>query len=256
MTVRPTLIIPAAGRGTRLGGSIPKVLYPVNGRAMIDHLLARYVPQVERIVLVLQPDALDPVRRHCEAAGHALDYAIQPAPTGMLDAVLAPWQEVTARRPPSVWMTWCDQVAVGDGTVRRLAELSGERPPPALVMPTATRRGPYTHLQRDESGRITAILHRREGDPIPEVGESDIGLFALSGECYERWLPAFAAEPHRGATTGERNFLPFIAWVARRATVRTFPCEHEVEAVGVNDLADLRRVEAYLREVARGAGRA
>ena len=56
----------------------------------------------------------------------------------------------------------------------------------------------------------------------------------------------------RGRAASRRD----IAWVARRATVRTFPCEHEVEAVGVNDLADLRRVEAYLREVARGAGRA
>lgn len=230
---------------------MPKVLHPVGGKSMIEHLLGLYAAHVDRIVLVLRPDALDEVRRHCEDRGYVLDYAIQPEPTGMLDAVLAPWQAVSASGPAGVWITWCDQVAVHQGTVRQLAALCREAPAP-LILPTARRRRPYTHLQRDATGRITRILHHREGDRIPDLGESDIGLFALSGECYERWLPAFAAESRRGAATGERNFLPFIPWMARRAMVRTFPCEHAIEAVGVNDVEDLRRVEAHLRQGAPG----
>ena len=48
-------IIPAAGAGTRLQSSTPKVLTPVNGRPMIDHLFDRYSDVVRRFVLVVHP---------------------------------------------------------------------------------------------------------------------------------------------------------------------------------------------------------
>ena len=39
-----TLIIPAAGLGSRLGLNLPKVLVPVDGRPMIDWLVELYAP--------------------------------------------------------------------------------------------------------------------------------------------------------------------------------------------------------------------
>ena len=60
------LVVPAAGRGVRLGWDGPKVLAPVGGRPMIDHLLARYAPVVDRIVVVVAPAAVAAVRRHLE----------------------------------------------------------------------------------------------------------------------------------------------------------------------------------------------
>ena len=53
------------------------------------------------------------------------------------------------------------------------------------------------------------------------------------------------------AGTGERNFLPFIPWIAARAPVVTFPCTDEREAIGVNTPEELALVEEYLKERAR-----
>ena len=61
------MIIPAAGRGSRLQSSMPKVLYPVAGRPMIDYLLELYAPFVDRFVLVLHPSFAEEVERHCAA---------------------------------------------------------------------------------------------------------------------------------------------------------------------------------------------
>ena len=116
-----------------------------------------------------------------------------------------------------------------------------------MVMPTVRRTHPYIHLERDPSGRIVRVLHRREGDAMPEEGESDIGLFALSAESFEQLLPRYAREVEVGGTTGERNFLPFIPWVARMRPLVTFPAVHEMEAVGVNTPQELRAVEEHLR---------
>jgi len=91
------------------------------------------------------------------------------------------------------------------------------------------------------------VLHRREGDDMPARGESDMGLFALSADACFGMLPRYAKEVVAGAGTGERNFLPFIPWVARRGEVITFPSEDPEEAIGVNTPEELSAVEAYLQ---------
>ena len=82
---------------------------------------------------------------------------------------------------------------------------------------------------------------------MPAEGESDMGLFSLSRQAFERDLRAYARELTRGAATGERNFLPFIPWLAARDTVVTFPCTDPMEAVGVNTPDELQAVETWLR---------
>jgi UDP-N-acetylglucosamine pyrophosphorylase len=46
-----TAVIPAAGRGSRLGFHRPKILYPVAGRPILDWLLDFLVPTVRRLYL-------------------------------------------------------------------------------------------------------------------------------------------------------------------------------------------------------------
>jgi len=73
-----------------------------------------------------------------------------------------------------------------------------------------------------------------------------MGLFALTRATYLDHLPGYALEPAIGRVTGERNFLPFIPWLAARRPVMTFPALDPMEAVGVNTPDDLARVERYL----------
>lgn len=246
--MRRLLVIPAAGLGSRLGGSLPKVLVPVGGQAMVDRLLALYKDSVDHVVLVVNPTFSDLVRNHVarRADGGRIEIVLQSSATGMLDAVLLGVPIATRLDASSIWVTWCDQIAVHPRTISRLAELTSSRGHDALVMPTVGQEQPYIHLERDSSGRVIRILHRREGDAMPETGESDMGLFGLSRKCYIESLPAYSRSVEVGRATGERNFLPFIPWIARTETVKTFAAEDPMEAVGVNTPDDLARVERYL----------
>jgi hypothetical protein len=76
-----------------------------------------------------------------------------------------------------------------------------------------------------------------------------MGLFAMSDLAYGKLLPLYAQSVEIGRETGERNFLPFIPWLAGTQMVTTFPCEHPMEAVGINTPQDLAAVEEYLRSV-------
>lgn len=245
--MRRLLIIPAAGAGTRLRSSVPKVLFPVNGRPMVDYLFELYSPLVERFMLVVHPAFADPVRRHCSGAPWPVEYAVQESPTGMLDAILISADRVRGHAPENVWITWCDQIAIRRETVHTLGELAERERGAGLIFPTMRRPDPYIHFVRDEEGEICRVLQQREGDAMPEVGESDMGLFHLSLDAYARLLPAYAREAAAGTGTRERNFLPFIPWLRGRARVVTFPGREAIEAVGINTTEELDRVSAHLR---------
>jgi bifunctional UDP-N-acetylglucosamine pyrophosphorylase/glucosamine-1-phosphate N-acetyltransferase len=240
------LIVPAAGLGTRLGGTRPKLLVPVGGIPMIDRLLALFADAVDRAVVVVHPSFEREVREHLARPAVPVTTVVQRLPTGMLDAIMLAEPAVRSAAPDEVWISWCDQVAIHPVTIQRLVELTAGHPEAAVVMPTVTRQIPYIHLQRDGAGRIVEILHRREGDAMPDEGESDMGLFALPSSSFTDLLPRYAQEVALGTSTGERNFLPFIAWASAEHEVVTFPSVDDMEAVGVNTPEELQAVEAYL----------
>jgi bifunctional UDP-N-acetylglucosamine pyrophosphorylase/glucosamine-1-phosphate N-acetyltransferase len=243
---RRFLVIPAAGLGSRLGAAAPKVLVRVAGVPMIDRLERLYRGFVSKIVLIVHPSFADTVRKHVSAWTTPVECLVQAQPTGMLDAILLASESVLSGDPDSTWITWCDQVAVHPATVDTLAGASDSQPAPALILPTVRQSNPYIHLERDGTGRIVRVLHRREGDRMPDVGESDMGLFALSRQAFLELLPQYESEVSVGHVTGERNFLPFIPWAASWHEVVTFPSVDEEEAVGINTPEELAFVERYL----------
>lgn len=249
------LIVPAAGRGTRLGATRPKALAPVNGTPMIGHVFARHRGRVSLAIAVVQRGMEAEVERIGRDAGLTVRAVVQERPTGMLDAILLAAGEVRRAAPACVWITWCDQLAIRPGTLDALERACPGGDEPGLALPTLVGPRPYIHLERGGDGRIVGLRQRREGDAMPEVGESDAGLFALSRRTYLDLLPAFGASSGEPGATGERNFLPFIAWLEARhpGAVRTFPCLEPIEALGINTPEDLARIEADLAQADAGA---
>ncbi len=245
--MRRVLLVAAAGRGSRLKADRPKLLVDVGGRTMIDRALSRYRDACVAAVLVVDPTTRALVAARLPA-GPRVTLSLQERQTGMLDALLAGRDAVLAHAPDRVWITWCDQVAISHATVIRLEALDASPDRPDLAMPLVEQSPPYVHFERDREGRLTGVRQRREGDPMPDTGVSDAGLFSLSRRAYEQWLPEYAATARAGALTGERNFLPFVPWLATRGSIETFEAP-AVEARGVNTPEDLAAVEAHLRGV-------
>lgn len=216
---------------------------------MLDHLLELHAG-VDRVALVVHPKAEAAVR---ERTRGAVEVFVQREPTGMLDALLLARPAVESHRPRRVRITWCDQIGIHPATIVRLMAETARPSDPPLVLPTCRQENPYIHFDRGSDGAIRRVLQRREGDDMPAEGESDAGLFDLSRDAFLSWLPEYASTAAADEGTGERNFLPFIPWVARRAAVRTFPCLHPEEAIGVNTPQELALIERYLQGRPRGS---
>ena len=226
-------VIPAAGRGTRLGADGPKILTPLTANDTIWSILyAKLAPLVDHIHLVLSPEgaaAFPPLPA-------SVSTSIQPAPTGMGDAIFRGydvWSKYDA-----VLVVWGDQVFVSADTLNRaLAALSV--PDRHAVLPVTRMAVPYVEYVFD-GPRLTKVLQTREGDVTTPNGYSDVGTFLLStGELKARW-DAYLAQAPRGGGTGEINFLPFLPFLSVRGwTVTPLEVADATEARGINTKDDL-----------------
>jgi bifunctional UDP-N-acetylglucosamine pyrophosphorylase/glucosamine-1-phosphate N-acetyltransferase len=240
-----TAVIPAAGRGSRLGFHRPKILYPVAGRPILDWLLDFLQPNCSELVFVLSPDGAADVASELEQrVPGRYKVVIQHTPTGMGDAVALALPAVHTRH---VAVVWGDQVALRRGSVEACLRLQQGPLDPDVTCPTVMRDRPYIHFERDSSGCISTLLQAREGDPMPARGESDTGFFCFRTAALIRLLDELRRSPANGRGTGEFNFLPVIPLAARHGIVITPRLMSVEETVGINSAEDGAGLETFLR---------
>jgi bifunctional N-acetylglucosamine-1-phosphate-uridyltransferase/glucosamine-1-phosphate-acetyltransferase GlmU-like protein len=238
--------VPAAGRGSRLNYTGPKILFPVAGRPILDWLLDFLNPNASRIVLVLSPSGRPLVEQAlAKRIPGRHEIVIQEIPTGMGDAVRL---GLTAAATPHVAIVWGDQAALRRSSVEACMRLHEGELKPAITCPTVIRRDPYTHFERDDSGRLIALRQAREGDHMPAEGESDAGFFCFRRGVLAQLLKQVRSLPDgRGRRTGEFNLVPVIPLAASQGfTVLTPKLMKLEETIGINNREDANQVENFL----------
>jgi bifunctional N-acetylglucosamine-1-phosphate-uridyltransferase/glucosamine-1-phosphate-acetyltransferase GlmU-like protein len=248
--IRPELwsaLIPAAGRGSRLGFDKPKILFPVGGSTILERLVQLLSPFCAEFVFVLSPDGAPVVEPELRRLlGDRARVALQSSPLGMGDAVAC---GLSAVRTPFLTVIWGDQFGVKPSSLDFGARLTEGPLAPECVCPTVIRPHPYIHVDRDASGRVIKMLQQREGDVLPPEGESDSGVFFFSADPLRTYLAALSTDPSaRGAATGEFNFLPIFPLIDRTpGGLITARIMTEEESVGVNTRADASYLETGVR---------
>lgn len=247
-----TVIIPAAGRGSRLGYDKPKILFPIAGKLALDWLVDLLAPKCEKFIFVLSPTGAPHVTPLLSErlAGRCM-VVIQDEPRGMADAIFQTMSKVTT---PYTLIIWGDQVAIQPTTLQAVMHTQQESSETQLTMPIVERDSPYVHYATDESGRFTHVLERREGAEMPAVGQSDCGLFAFRTDALKN---IFNHEVTHGITyskgTQEWNFLPMLPQLdaAENSVIGLRITTYE-ETIGINDSQDVARLESYLKGVHHG----
>jgi bifunctional UDP-N-acetylglucosamine pyrophosphorylase/glucosamine-1-phosphate N-acetyltransferase len=231
-----TIIILAAGAGTRMKSALPKVLHTVGGRTLLEHVAATAATLEPRQVMVVYghggehvPETLShlPVTWVHQAerlgTGHAVSQALPEVPDS--DVVLILYGDVPLVRRD----TLASLVAAVNADTLALLTI-------ALHDPTG-----YGRILRDGRGRVRRIVEQKDAsDDEKAVREINTGVMAVAAGRLKPWLAAL----DNNNSQGEYYLTDIIAKaVADGVNIHTVSPRDELEILGVNDKVQLAQVE-------------
>jgi len=237
MPERFTVLLMAAGRGTRMRSSLPKVLHPVCGRPMVEWVIeAARAAGAGEIVCITRPG--DGV---AEGLPDTVTVAEQREGEGTGAAILAARRQASDRGTTVVLSG--DHPLVTQELIERLVE-THESAGAAATLLTTEELDPagYGRIVRAEDGSVDRIVETKHTDGVSEeelaIREINIGAYAF--EAADLWpaLEEVAEEQGELYLTGV-----FPALRANGRQVAAHVTTDVLSAMGVNSRADLMAVE-------------
>lgn len=231
-----TLVIAAAGMGTRMAGTGPKALRDVAGRPMIGWIAAAFAPHCRQAVVVTRPGEEAAVAQAVRDAGiDDVTPVAQASPRGTADAVRA---GLAAVDDDAAVVVWGDHL----GAVRFPGAWDGPPgPPDGLVLPLVRRPDPYVYFTPDSGGRPLVFHETRHGAPGVAEGLSDCGVFLLRPAPVARVLDGLLAVGAGADDVGaDVNFLSLFERMADLGvSVQAHVLADPLLSTGVNTAAEL-----------------
>jgi bifunctional UDP-N-acetylglucosamine pyrophosphorylase/glucosamine-1-phosphate N-acetyltransferase len=241
-------IVLAAGEGTRMRSSLPKVLHAIGGRSLLAHVLRAVAEsKVSATAVVVGPDQ-DAVAAEAERVLPGTQCYVQRERRGTAHAVLAA-RPALERKAQEVVIVYGDTPLIRAETLNRLrAPLAAGAAVVVLGFRPADPSG-YGRLVV-EGGKLTAV--REEADAsIAEraIGLCNGGIMALAG------AHALAILDRIGDNNRKREFyLTDAVEIARGMNLDAAVVEAEEDDVrGINTKAQLADAEAVLQQRLRRA---
>jgi bifunctional UDP-N-acetylglucosamine pyrophosphorylase/glucosamine-1-phosphate N-acetyltransferase len=243
-----SVIILAAGKGTRMRSKLPKVLHAVCGKPMLHHVMdtARRFG-AEHQAVVIGPD-MDEVRAAAEENDPAVRVFIQEQQLGTGDAVKAAKDVFNnAAEGDVTFILYADTPFVSSASLEQMQRASETS---AVVVLGFEPEDPseYGRLKLGEEGALEAIIEYKEAsEDERKIGLCNSGVMAVHTQKLADLLSRVADDNAKG-----EYYLTDIVEIAnadglRCATVRG----DENEVLGVNNREQLAEAEAIMQDKLR-----
>lgn len=242
------VVVLAAGEGTRMRSSTPKVLHELAGRSLLAHAVVAARELAPERLLVVVGHARERVREHLALVDSGVEVVVQEEQLGTAHAVQTALDAAAASSHGpvrgTVLVTFADVPLLTTATLASLVAEHVDRANVATVL-TAVVDDPtgYGRVRRDETGALVGSVEHRDASPDElAIREVNSGIYAFDGG----FLVDALAQVGSDNAQGER-YLPDVLAIARAAgrPVGGLPVADAREILGINDrtqLAALRRV--------------
>jgi bifunctional UDP-N-acetylglucosamine pyrophosphorylase / glucosamine-1-phosphate N-acetyltransferase len=250
----PTVLILAAGQGTRMRSEKPKVLHELCGQPMVLWPVRAVLEAgAQRVVVVDSPD-----RTLAEVLPQGVELAVQPAPNGTGGAVVAGIAHLdahphAARQEHSggeldsgaLLVVLSGDVPLVDAeAIAGLIKAHSDGAAAATMLSTVLDDpGGYGRVVRDASGAVERVVETKTAaDSTAEerlIAEVNTGIYAFDGDALRGALPRLSADNAQGEL-----YLPQVLDLLRAdgLLVNAHASENPRLALGVNDRVALARV--------------
>lgn len=239
-------VVLAAGKGTRMGSDLPKVLHPAAGAPMVRHVVAALRAVGAAPISLVVGHGADLVRE-AFAGETDLRFALQREQLGTGHAVQCGLEPLADLPRESDLLVLC-----GDGPLVRgatLATLLSTHRASGAAATLATSRvadpAGYGRIVRDESGGFRAIVEDRDAsEAVRSIDEINPSVYAFRLGPLLETLPRLGRDNAKGEIYITDVFGLLVSRGERVAVIDAVPAE---EVLSVNTPAQLAEVDAILR---------
>ena len=207
--MRLTIIVLAAGMGTRMRSAMPKVLHLLAGKPLIRYVLDAVMPlRPEKTILVLGHQA-DRVRGVVE--GYDIEVVHQAEQRGTGHAVRQA-VDIIASAPGPVMVLCADTPLLATDTLRSLAD-AHSRSGAAVTVMTAMPDDPtgYGRVVRGRSGVLRIVEEKDATTAQKKIGEVNTGIY-----CFEKKFLLSALGGIKNENAQGEYYLPDTIALARK----------------------------------------
>ncbi len=248
-----TVVVLAAGQGTRMRSSRAKVLHEAAGWPMLRHVLVA--------VQALEPAGITVVVGHqadqVQAAVTDLpvEFVLQAEQRGTGHAVLQARAAVASATGP-VLILYGDVPCVRAATLSRLEDTFRRAGRPLAIATTrlADPTG-YGRIVRDPRGEVLRVVeHKDAAEAERALVEVNTGLYMVDARFLAAWLARVESGGAKAssALTGEVYLTDLVALAAQQGGVAALELADAEEVLGVNTREELARAAERLRaDIAR-----
>jgi bifunctional UDP-N-acetylglucosamine pyrophosphorylase/glucosamine-1-phosphate N-acetyltransferase len=235
-----SVVILAAGEGKRMKSALPKVLQPLAGRPLLQHVIDT--------ARSLEPAAIYVVYGH---GGEQVRAALEREPvTWALQAERRGTGHALLQAMPQIPDGHRVLVLYGDVPLIRRATLAGLLAPaarPELRLLTMKLDDPagYGRIVRARGGSVRRIVEQKDASRAQlAIRECNTGVLAAPARLLRKWLGRLKPDNSQG-----EYYLTDVVALAVKERVRVVPvvAARPLEVLGVNDKAQLAEVEAAWR---------
>jgi bifunctional UDP-N-acetylglucosamine pyrophosphorylase/glucosamine-1-phosphate N-acetyltransferase len=241
--MRVDAVILAAGLGTRMKSSIPKVLHHLGGKPLIHWSVDACRSATEHNpVVVIGPEG----EKIQELLGKDFRFSQQTDRLGTGHA-LKQTASLLQNKTDIVLVTNADMPLIRSDSLSRLAQTQERHSGPITMLTgdSSNTRG-FGRVLRDEVGRILGIIEEAHADEDQrKITELNLGAYAFEAEWLWSNLDQLPLSPK-----GEYYLTDMIARAVEQGLdIASVPIDDESELIGVNTRAHLAEAEAAIRKI-------
>jgi bifunctional UDP-N-acetylglucosamine pyrophosphorylase/glucosamine-1-phosphate N-acetyltransferase len=234
------VVILAAGKGTRMKSSMPKVLHPLAHKPLVQHVIDTARSLDPSQIVVVYGHGGDQVREVVIDAD--LSWAEQAEQLGTGHAVQQAMPHI--KEADRVLVLYGDVPLTSAETLRELLDQAGK----GMGLLTINLDDPsgYGRIVRDDKGAVERIVEQKDANADElAIQEVNTGIMVFPGEKLSGWLNGLS----NNNAQGEYYLTDLLAMaVSDGVSIAVTQPEHQFEADGVNNKLQLAELErAYQR---------
>lgn len=244
MSDNTAIIILAAGKGTRMKSNLPKVLHPIGGRTMIEHVIhtARAL-KPKKIVTVLSPDMSDVAN----AISHYSDIAIQKEQYGTAHAVQSALPALKGFKG-NVLVLYADTPLVKRSTMASMLKTLNKKTVVSVLGFTPLNPAEYGRLIVNNASELERIVEFKDANAQErKIALCNSGLVAATMND----LRTLLKKVKNNNANGEYYLTDIVSLAAEMGNTCKYVHGDEDEVLGVNSRVQLAEAESIFQKRAR-----